>query len=47
MRLYLLFSMLKFLAVMEALIVLSRLSDGGILLYGALVPSDSMIASFM
>lgn len=45
---YLLFSMLKFLAlVMDALMVLSRLSDGGILLYDGLVPSESMIASFM
>lgn len=45
---YLLFSMLKFFAlVMDALMVLSRLSDGGILLYDGLVPSESMIASFM
>lgn len=45
---YLLFSMLKFFAlVMDALMVLSKLSDGGILLYGGLVPSESMIASFM
>jgi len=44
---HLLFSMLKFFAVMDELMVLSRLSDGGILLYDGRVPSESMIASFM
>jgi len=40
--------MLKFFAlVIDALMVLSRLSDGGILLYDGLVLSESMIASFM